>query len=175
MSLLREVYNEDFLDNNENKEFSKKNQSKTFTNKNNQKKIKPNMIYKDDSDTSSDSSDGENDDENEDKKTLGNYNPVCQKKTTNSFSENLHSLNNNNYQDSKSEYVSNYFSNLQESTNISSNQELLKKLDNILHILEEEHEEKNSYITEELILYLFLGIFIIYVLDNFVKVGKYKR
>jgi hypothetical protein len=174
MSLLNEVYNEDFLDNNENKEFSKKNQSKTFKNKNNQKKIKSNMIYKDDSDTSSDSSDSENDDENEDKKTLGNYNPVS-KKTTNSFSENLHSLNNNNYQDSKSEYVSNYFSNLQESTNISSNQELLKKLDNILHILEEEHEEKNSYITEELILYLFLGIFIIYVLDNFVKVGKYKR
>lgn len=171
MSLLNEVYNEDFLDNNENKEFSKKNQSKTFKNKNNQKKIKPNMIYKDDSDTSSESSDSENEDE----KTLGNYNPICQKKTKNSFSENLHSVNNNNYQDSKNEYVSNYLTNLQESTNISSNQELLKKLDNILHILEEEHEEKNSYITEELILYLFLGIFIIYVLDNFVKVGKYKR
>ena len=56
-----------------------------------------------------------------------------------------------------------------------SNYELLKKLDNILYILEEQHEEKLSYITEELILYVFLGVFIIFMLDSFVKVGKYSR
>ena len=61
------------------------------------------------------------------------------------------------------------------SSNINSNSELLKKLDNILHLLEEQHEEKASYITEELILYVFLGVFIIYVLDSFVRIGKYVR
>ena len=58
---------------------------------------------------------------------------------------------------------------------VNSNYELLKKLDNILHLLEEQQEEKTNLITEELILYVFLGIFVIYVLDSFVKVGKYTR
>jgi len=56
-----------------------------------------------------------------------------------------------------------------------SNYELLKKLDNILYLLEEQHEEKLGYITEELILYVFLGVFIIFILDSFVRVGKYTR
>ena len=59
--------------------------------------------------------------------------------------------------------------------NNTSNAELLKKLDNILHILEEQSEEKTNYIMEELILYVFLGVFIIFVLDSFVRVGKYVR
>jgi hypothetical protein len=58
---------------------------------------------------------------------------------------------------------------------IDHNTELLKKLDNILHLLEEQQEEKAHFITEELILYIFLGVFIIYVLDSFVRVGKYVR
>ena len=58
---------------------------------------------------------------------------------------------------------------------INPNTELLKKLDNILYLLEEQRDEQTHLITEELILYLFLGIFIIYVLDSFVKVGKYVR
>ena len=58
---------------------------------------------------------------------------------------------------------------------VNSNNELLKKLDNILHLLEEQQEEKTNLITEELILYVFLGVFVIYVLDSFVKVGKYTR
>ena len=58
---------------------------------------------------------------------------------------------------------------------IDSQAELLKKLDNILYLLEEQHEDKTNLITEELILYVFLGIFVIYVLDSFVRVGKYVR
>ena len=53
--------------------------------------------------------------------------------------------------------------------------ELLKKLDNILFLLEEQRESEKHLITEELILYVFLGVFIIYVLDCFVKAGKYVR
>ena len=58
---------------------------------------------------------------------------------------------------------------------IDSHSELLKKLDNILHLLEEQQEEQTNLITEELILYVFLGVFVIYVLDSFVRVGKYVR
>jgi len=67
--------------------------------------------------------------------------------------------------------------NFQENIGINnvSNAELLKKLDNVLHILEEQSEEKTNYIIEELILYIFLGVFIIFVIDSFVRVGKYVR
>ena len=55
------------------------------------------------------------------------------------------------------------------------NNQLLSKLDYIIHLLEEQHNEKTNHITEELILYLFLGIFIIFVLDSFAKASKYIR
>lgn len=58
---------------------------------------------------------------------------------------------------------------------VDSHSELLKKLDNILLLLEEQQEEQTNLITEELILYVFLGVFVIYVLDSFVRVGKYIR
>ena len=56
-----------------------------------------------------------------------------------------------------------------------SNEELLKKIDHILFLLEEQRETRTNYVTEELILYVFLGIFVIYLVDSFVKVGKYIR
>jgi len=55
------------------------------------------------------------------------------------------------------------------------NNKLLSKLEYIIHLLEEQHNEKTNYITEELILYLFLGIFILFVLDSFAKASKYVR
>ena len=55
------------------------------------------------------------------------------------------------------------------------NNKLLSKLDYIVHLLEEQHNEKTNYITEELILYLFLGIFILFVLDSFARASKYVR
>lgn len=58
---------------------------------------------------------------------------------------------------------------------IADNNKLLTKLDYIVHLLEEQHNEKTNYITEELILYLFLGIFIIFVLDSFARASKYVR
>ena len=42
-------------------------------------------------------------------------------------------------------------------------------------LLEEQQNEKTNHITEELILYLFLGIFIIFVLDSFARASKYIR
>jgi hypothetical protein len=86
---------------------------------------------------------------------------------------NLLKNNLSNYSDS---YKLNYNS---LSQNIDShnydNNKLLSKLDYIVHLLEEQHNEKTNYITEELILYLFLGIFILFVLDSFARASKYVR
>ena len=58
---------------------------------------------------------------------------------------------------------------------ITNNKELLTKINYIIHLLEEQRSEKTNYITEELILYLFLGVFIIFLLDTFFKSSKYTR
>jgi hypothetical protein len=55
------------------------------------------------------------------------------------------------------------------------NETILKKLNYMIHLLEESHDEKTGHVTEEVILYCFLGIFIIFIVDSFVKVGKYSR
>lgn len=52
---------------------------------------------------------------------------------------------------------------------------IIQKLNNITNILEDLKLEKTSNITEELILYSFLGIFVIFVADSFARVGKYHR
>ena len=39
----------------------------------------------------------------------------------------------------------------------------------------EQKDTKTSNVTEELILYLFLGVFVIFTVDSFTKVGKYTR
>ena len=53
--------------------------------------------------------------------------------------------------------------------------DLLDKLNQIIYLLEDQQEEKTGHVTEELILYCFLGIFIIFVIDSFARVGKYVR
>jgi hypothetical protein len=54
-------------------------------------------------------------------------------------------------------------------------QDLIEKLNYMIFLLEEQRDERTGQVTEELILYLFLGIFTIFVLDTFVKTGKYSR
>ena len=51
----------------------------------------------------------------------------------------------------------------------------MTKLNHILHLLEEQKDTRTENVTEELILYLFLGVFVIYSIDSFAKVGKYTR
>ena len=77
-----------------------------------------------------------------------------------------------NYSDS---YKLNYNASQNTNTHNYDNNSLLSKLDYIIHLLEEQHNEKTNYITEELILYLFLGIFILFVLDSFARASKYVR
>lgn len=52
---------------------------------------------------------------------------------------------------------------------------LMEKINYMIHMLEEQQCERTNNITEEFILYSFLGIFIIYVVDSFARAGKYTR
>jgi hypothetical protein len=54
-------------------------------------------------------------------------------------------------------------------------EQLLKKINYMIHLLEEQKKEKTDNVTEEFILYSFLGIFIIYIVDTFTRSGKYTR
>jgi hypothetical protein len=56
------------------------------------------------------------------------------------------------------------------------NDKLMEKINYMIHLLEESQNEKTSNITEEFILYTFLGIFIIFIVDSFSRSGgKYIR
>jgi hypothetical protein len=57
----------------------------------------------------------------------------------------------------------------------STNALLLEKLNYMINLLEEQQDEKTNNVAEEVILYSFLGIFIIFVVDSFARVGKYVR
>lgn len=52
---------------------------------------------------------------------------------------------------------------------------LLEKLNYAIHLLETQQDRRTATVTEELLLYALLGMFIICVLDNFARVGKYVR
>jgi hypothetical protein len=52
---------------------------------------------------------------------------------------------------------------------------LLQKLNYMISLLEDQQDEKTNNITEEVVLYSFLGIFIIFVVDSFARAGKYVR
>jgi hypothetical protein len=52
---------------------------------------------------------------------------------------------------------------------------LIEKINYMIHLLEQQQNEKTSNITEEFILYTMLGVFVIYVVDSFARSGKYIR
>jgi hypothetical protein len=56
-----------------------------------------------------------------------------------------------------------------------TNQELLNKMNKILEMFEDQKEIRTGQKNEEIVLYCFLGIFIIYIMDSFVSIGKYSR
>jgi hypothetical protein len=56
-----------------------------------------------------------------------------------------------------------------------TNDLLLQKINYMINLLEEQQDEKTNNVTEEVVLYSFLGIFIIFVVDSFARVGKYTR
>jgi hypothetical protein len=59
--------------------------------------------------------------------------------------------------------------------NSALDEKLMEKINYMIHLLEQQHDEKTSNITEEFILYTFLGVFIIFIVDSFARAGKYTR
>jgi hypothetical protein len=56
-----------------------------------------------------------------------------------------------------------------------TNQVLIDKLNYMINLLEEQQDERTNNVTEEVILYSFLGVFIIFVVDGFARVTRYTR
>ena len=89
-------------------------------------------------------------------------------------------FNNINVSEEKiKQYYNNYIPYYENTTNVpnihGSKDDLMKKLNYMIHLLEENKDEKTNTVTEELILYMFLGVFVIFVVDSFAKAGKYTR
>ena len=51
----------------------------------------------------------------------------------------------------------------------------MRKLNYMIALLEAGQDERTGHVTEEVLLYSFLGIFIIFVVDSFARAGKYVR
>jgi len=58
---------------------------------------------------------------------------------------------------------------------VSNSDILIEKLNYMIHLLEEQQDERTNTVTEEVVLYSFLGVFIIFIVDAFSRVGKYTR
>ena len=92
--------------------------------------------------------------------------------------------------DTPSSSYSNYMKSYEPPTKLASNKpyyanmgignqtvdnKLMEKINYMIHLLEEQQNEKTSNITEEFILYTFLGVFMIFLVDSFARSGKYTR
>jgi hypothetical protein len=79
----------------------------------------------------------------------------------------------------KSEHNKQYYSSdtnkVSSSASNDANQVLIEKLNYMINLLEEQQDQKTNSVTEEVVLYSFLGVFIIFVVDSFARVGKYVR
>ena len=91
--------------------------------------------------------------------------PGYNKNNNNNKNPNMNNPNNKQY----------YNSNVQNMSGDNHNDLLLKKINYMITLLEEHQDERTNNVTEEVVLYSFLGIFIIFVVDSFARVGKYVR
>lgn len=68
-----------------------------------------------------------------------------------------------------------YYSKMGLGGGASIDNKIMEKMNYMIHLLENQENEKTANITEEFILHTFLGVFIIFVLDSFSRTGKYVR
>lgn len=69
-----------------------------------------------------------------------------------------------------------YYAKYSNTTNgVNGSDKIMEKINYITHMLEEQQMEKTNHIAEEFILYSMLGVFVIYIVDSFHKMGKYSR
>ncbi len=105
---------------------------------------------------------------------LQNNEQIPDKKTTDHpvTHEGFNNLPNTYSNDYYKQYVP-YYNQMSQGT--GNKDQLLEKLNYMIHLLEEQKDEKTGHIMEELILYSFLGVFMIFIVDSFARAGKYVR
>jgi hypothetical protein len=104
------------------------------------------------------------------KNLVPNFQPTAQQQSSSQSSSQNSSQSLPQYKQSQSHYNTN--------TNINTsdtNQVLIDKLNYMINLLEEQQDERTNNVTEEVILYSFLGVFIIFVVDGFARVTRYTR
>ena len=52
---------------------------------------------------------------------------------------------------------------------------MMEKVNYLIHLLEQQQIEKVDNVTEEFVLYVLLGVFVIFTVDSFTRIGKYVR
>jgi hypothetical protein len=67
------------------------------------------------------------------------------------------------------------FSSKNNGNNGNNGNNLMEKINYAIHLLEQQQAQKTDHVIEELILYGFVGVFIIFVVDSFNKTAKYTR
>ena len=134
--------------------------------------------------------------------SMGDFNPPPQAQSAGVTKKNIDSINNDdldtnnleqNYGNAEEYYKrvlntnvvpqTNTNTNVAPHANQSNNQNtyterpdaLMQKINYMINLLEEQQDERTNNVTEEVVLYSFLGIFVIFVVDSFVRVGKYVR
>ena len=127
-----------------------------------------------------------NDDSN-DGSGLADFNPPPKPlltKQPDDIAENDDSITENDYNNlddyaANEKYYNQYIPYYTEAQNkpkmLDNKDKLFEKLNYMIHLLEEEKDSKTNNVTEELVLYMFLGVFVIFIVDSFARVSKYKR
>jgi hypothetical protein len=110
---------------------------------------------------------------------LNDYSNYGDKKTVEEYYKKMlpgYNSNNQNVQNANPLNRLYHRMNYDSASNIAPTQDvLLQKINYMISLLEDQQDEKTNNVTEEVVLYSFLGIFIIFIVDSFAKVGKYVR
>ena len=110
---------------------------------------------------------------------LNNYSNYGDKKTIEDYYKKMlpgYNPNNQNVQNLNPTNRLYHRMNYDQASNVAPTQDvLLQKINYMISLLEDQQDEKTNNVTEEVVLYSFLGIFIIFIVDSFAKVGKYVR
>ena len=155
----------------------------TSNNLNKQNRLNPNVKSIIDSIHNSDNS-------NKSHKNMGSFSPppqsILTKRTDTNIDADNESHSNENYETDVPPYLDNTIASNDYSYKQNwpgymkdgvgdGNIQLIEKMNYIIHMLEEQQDEKTENITEELLLYSFLGVFLIFIVDSFARSGKYNR
>ena len=110
---------------------------------------------------------------------LNNYSNYGDKKTVEEYYKKMLPGYNSNAPSNPNANPSNrlyHRMNYDQASNVAPTQDvLLQKINYMISLLEDQQDERTNNVTEEVVLYSFLGIFIIFIVDSFAKVGKYVR